>query len=349
MISRMANLKPEDASPEPLPLPHCFYAHRQQFETLRKVHAKKSKHVDALKRQLKIMDQKINYLYNQCIEGASPIWALQDMAIESDKKIIRTLALDELRRETLNKHKGQALKAITASPKQLTAISKFLARNGEYKRGDVDIFNDDEWCSASRLLVDEKMTSTHRIAALRGQRGLIARRNIEDNVVLGQYFGAEIQNTLYDDAFIDRGRLHTHNMYSFGMHFQDADRKEYSFCVDPYIENEEKDEKNSKLLTYINDCRFDIENPKVSDADGEFCNVEFVGVEHKGWPLLFAITRRRIKAREELQTYYGEQYGDSVRFKRESDRIKSHKKQRIDTVLAAFDQNCNSGLIFSSH
>ena len=201
----------------------------------------------------------------------------------------------------------------------------------------------------SKFIAQRRMPATHRVTALRGQQGVIALCNIEANVVLGQYFGAEIEQSLYDNAFIDKQRLHTHNLYSFEMKFKDPRLQKYTFVVDPYIENDDEDEKNNKLLTYINDCRLDIHQTQVSESDQKYWNVDFVGVVNNGWPQMFLITTRKIRAREELQAFYGPHYGVAVKSKLMSEQRKEQKKRRVDAVLKAYEQNCDTEFILSSH
>merc|ERR1712150_54310 len=85
----------------------------------------------------------------------------------------------------------------------------------------------------------------------------------------------------------------------------DGDKAAKVFVIDPFIGDWKSDEL---ILRFVNDCRADIDKHKLSKEDERYYNVEYVGMKVNGWPQTYLVTRRDIKAGEELMTFYGKEF-----------------------------------------
>merc|ERR1712129_337485 len=99
------------------------------------------------------------------------------------------------------------------------------------------------------------------------------------------------------------------------------------FIIDPLI-GEWK--PNELILRFVNDCRADIDEKKVTVEDERFYNVEYCGFKVNGWPQTYMIAKRDIDKGEMLMTSYGAAFPLALKTKNEEDLKKKERKERVD-------------------
>ena len=91
------------------------------------------------------------------------------------------------------------------------------------------------------------------------------------------------------------------------------------------------------LLCYVNDCRKHIDLPDMTEEDEEYENIKFIKVWHFGVPKVFGITIRDIKEGEELMTYFGSKYSNTMMERKRFRAIQKVKKNDMIRILQAHD------------
>jgi len=92
------------------------------------------------------------------------------------------------------------------------------------------------------------------------------------------------------------------------------------------------------ITAYINDCRKDIQTQEPTINDKKWQNIEFVGCRVNGWPSIFLITVRNVKAHtEELLGYYGSNYYGAIK---NYEQFKNHNA----LIVQLIDNNILKGI-----
>merc|ERR1712129_241916 len=227
----------------------------------------------------------------------------------------------------------------------INLVQQFLILNGEYNQSPKLILCADDDSKSENIcdaLEKFKISKRHRIAALVGQYGIKTAMDIPKNTVFGQYIGAELSYNAFAKVFEGTADEHEHNIYSMDLVIDEAeldkifsrkqkrqrDVKQNMFVVDPLI-----DERRNNLFPFVNDCRFDIDDKEMSEADEQYFNAEFVGMSVNGWPQTYLIATKDMKKGEELNAYYGEVFGLAIRNKMEDEKEKKRRRFRIDKEM----------------
>ena len=173
-----------------------------------------------------------------------------------------------------------------------------------------------------------------RVRALDGQRGLRAKVDIPAMTVLGQYVGAEYLEAEFTAAFGGTAEEDRRNEFAFTLSV--GDRKKAAgplpqIVIDPL--GLQSVDGVRPMVMLLNDCRADIAAPSKSAEDERAENVVFAKVSLNGWPTLFVITKRRVKAGEEILGFYGSDYWDARKAQQLQKRIKMRKQKRGGNML----------------
>lgn len=133
--------------------------------------------------------------------------------------------------------------------------------------------------------------------ALRGQKGLIAARDLEPYDVLGIFWG-EITTMLEFEKVNDPDDLSNEkNQNAFLLEVGD----QMPLYIDPTS-------GKGSVFRYLNDCREYIHEDDILKEDEERLNVEFVHGTVVGFPLIFMVVCDSVKSGNMLWGYYGPHY-----------------------------------------
>ena len=180
-----------------------------------------------------------------------------------------------------------------------------------------------------------------RVQALNGQRGLRAKVDVPAMTVLGQYVGAEYLEEEFHAAFSGTAEFAAKNMFAFTLSVGDRKKTKGplpTIVIDPL--GLEDPDGLKPVVMMLNDCRADISSPDKTAADERAENVVFAKVSLNGWPTLFVITKRRVKAGEEILGFYGSDYWDALKAKQLQQHIQQRTQHRVDNIIrGAVDPN----------
>eukprot|EP01083_Nonionella_stella_P150635 480210_1 len=313
---------------------------RRKLSTTRYKPQPKPKQCDELMK----MKKKMKELVSIAMNGDEPNW--DTVELEKDSfNVQRDVKLHKLRimvRASFplesDGHKVEAIGEWEGNIEIETAVKDFLNLNGEYALHPQTVCSASRRCSRSRLTIPKpvsafiskmKFEAHPRIAALNGQWGVVANQDIPSNCVLGQYNGSELSTGSFNAIFGQSSDQWNHNLMSFDQTIPEAilselpienDLKVEHFVVDPLIGDWRS------LLTFVNDCRRDIDRKEPNRDDCRYYNVEYVQVLVNGWPQTYLITKRDIKSGEELMSFYGSTFGDAIK-----EQIRNSNKKRAIT------------------
>ena len=185
------------------------------------------------------------------------------------------------------------------------------------------------------VLEEFVIAKPHHIPALIGQKGLRAKRDIPRNTIIGQYTGVTYLKEEYQLIFESSSEGYLRNMYAFDLVVdvidEDHEEKEVALVLDGYALTQMIGE--SGHLMRINDCRLDIENAQPSDNDRKFENVEMLECKVNGWPIVLAVTRKNIKAGEELFAFFGAEFGSAMRGWDENMKFRHRVRMCLDSQV----------------
>ena len=199
------------------------------------------------------------------------------------------------------------------------------------------------------IIVKEVVQRHERIEALDAQRRIVAKADIPRGTVLGQYIGTEYLEREFDKKFESTNEETLRNMYSFDLSLHvpkgmddegdckmNGNGKEEYFndlCTKQSMVIDGWAQRHKNMMIFINDCRADIDLEVVAEEDMKYWNCSFRTVQVHGYPAVYVITRRDIKAGEELMVYYGEDYGKSVRSKAAHEQCMARIRGLVDNTI----------------
>ena len=215
-----------------------------------------------------------------------------------------------------------------------TAIKDFLSANGDgvavLDQSLANLVISGLQYEVDEVLEEFVIPKPHRISALIGQKGLRAKMDIPLNTCLGQYVGVNYLKQEYLQIFENSSEGYLRNMYAFDLKV-DVDGKEVELIVDGYALIQMIGE--SGHLMRINDCRLDIHMEQPSNDDRKFENVELVECKVNGWPVIFVITTKAVKAGDELFAFFGAHFGVAMKGWDDNDKWRHRIRMRLDAQV----------------
>ena len=294
-----------------------FISMRQRIEYL-------EYQLDAQKRQnqRRISDMllRMKALKEMAIKGSDPLY--DSVSMHSDNKTKNrkySRNCHQLRKKVMHRDDGNMvltldLRDSRKSRRFQKAICEFWRANsnlnGVLDHSLAELVIAQESYDVVEVLEEFVISKPHRIPSLIGQKGLRAKRNIPRNTCLGQYVGVTYLKEEYLQIFENSSEVYLRNMYAFDLKV-DVDGKEVELVLDGYALTRMIGE--SGHLTRINDCRLDIHQPRPTNDDRMFENVEIVQCKVNGWPVVFVVNSKDINAGEELCAWFGENFGDAMK------------------------------------
>lgn len=212
-------------------------------------------------------------------------------------------------------------------------IQLFLKLNGE----DVvdPVIPELGYCKdvMERHLIEERDV-TRRYKKLIGQRGVRAKIGVDPGTVLGQYTGNEVTSKLYDNIFELTSGQNIHDRYAYSV----PQSMQVNFTLDPLPLEMDNDDDIDRLqyvtdLMFINDCRRDFTSKTPTKRDEKWHNVQPIWADVDGWPKIFMIAIKRIKAGQQLFSYYGEEFVMQIENEKSYSEYVEEKKERMNPRL----------------
>ena len=282
--------------------------------------------LDAVKREkhkyISDMLLRMKALKEMAIKGSEPLYGSVPMHNNSRTKNRKySEKCYQLWERVMDRESGQivleVVNAFEHSRKSIVfkkAINKYLIANGNtvevLGRSLAQLLIEGQQCEVDEVLEEFIISKQHRILALMGQKGLRAKLNIPRNTCLGQYVGVTYLKEEYVQIFENSSEGYLRNMYAFDLNV-DVDEEEVELVLDCFALTRMIGE--SGHLMRINDCRLDIHQPRPSNDDRMFENVEIVECKVNGWPVVFVVTSKDINAGDELCAWFGENFGDAMK------------------------------------
>lgn len=189
--------------------------------------------------------------------------------------------------------------------------------------------------------------------ALDGQFGLRAKVDLAAMTVLGQYVGVEYLEDEFHAVFSGTQEDAMKNIYAFTLSVGDdptnskmkkqsaGARSGPKIVIDP-LGLDANGNGLKPMVMMLNDCRTDISKAEKTKEDERAENVLFAKVSLNGWPSIFVITKRDIKAGEELLGFYGNDYWDALKAKELQQRIANRTQNLIDNSIIRGTVDVNS-------